>query len=111
VRSIRTIIYTQKKTEKQPTPNGKPSHQSWLDGLNNTSSNNNPSARLVFIPKRKTFLPFLLPCGTLEPFWGGQLAATFYVYEFDDEGINQIKSKTPGRLEEAFSGAWEKRKA
>jgi hypothetical protein len=28
----------------------------------------------------------------------------FYVYEFD-EGINQ---KTPGRLEEAFSGAWEK---
>jgi len=59
VRSIRTIIYTQKKkAKKQATPNGKPSHQSWLDGLNNTSSNNNPSTRLVFIPQKKHFFPF-----------------------------------------------------
>jgi hypothetical protein len=94
VRLARIIIYIQKK--KQPTLSaGKVTAIS--DGLNNTSSN--PSARLVFL-YQKHFFPFCYPVVR----WSllGEARGHFYVYEFDDEGINQENSRTS---EEAFSGA------
>jgi hypothetical protein len=70
-----------------------PRYQRWLDGLTNNSSNNSFCSTCFYT---KTLLPFFVIVARWS-LLGGKLAATFYVYEFDERWNKSKISRTSGK--------------